>query len=177
MIILEQKDSIQELWDKVSEENNVQNNRQRYNVIHRHAFAVACLEQTVLTTKTIGRILGRDHATVIHSRKNHKWNLINDKTYARVYHLFSEEIIKCADRYDQGLQEILNSRIARVDDDFLVTQYKDSYERKIKRLQDKYDTELEVLRHQLKATTKALKRAEERNKVLNHECLRLKNLL
>ena len=177
MIILEQRTSIQELWESVCKEHNVENNRQRYNVIHRHAFAVACLEQTMLPMKTIGRIISRDRSTVIHSRKNHKWNLINDKTYTRIYHLFSEEIAKCAEEYDSGLQEVLNNRVARVGDESLVRQYQDSYERRIKRLEDKYESEREVLQHKLKATSKALKRAEERNKVLNNECLRLKNLL
>lgn len=177
MIIIEQRQSIQDFWDKVCKENNVQNNRQRYNVIHRHAFAVACLDNTMLSMKTIGSIIGRDHATVIHSRKNHKWNAIHDKTYIRLYHFFSQEVGKCAEEYDAGLQEVISNRVATVGDDSLVGQYKDSYERKIKRLQDKYETELEVLRHKLKATSKALKRADERNVVLNNECLRLKNLL
>ena len=95
----------------------------------------------------------------------------------RLYHFFSEEVAKCAEEYDAGLQEVISNRVARVGDDSLVGQYKDSYERKIKRLQDKYETELEVLQHKLKATSKALKRADERNVFLNNECLRLKNLL
>jgi len=177
MIIIEQKDTIQELWERIAREHNVQPTRDRYNVIHRHAFAVACLENTVLPMKQIGKILNRDHATVIHSRKNHKWNLINDKTYARVYNLFTSEIEKTCERYDDQLQELLRERSIKINDSDIINNWELTYERKIKRLQERYVGEVEVLQHTNKSLVKALKRAEERAKNLNAECLRLKNLL
>lgn len=177
MIIVEQFDTIKSLWEELSKECNVKPTRERYNVIHRHAFAVACLENTVLPMKQIGKVLKRDHATVIHSRKNHKWNLIHDKTYARVFHLFSTKIADVCDEYDDKLNDLIRKRAIVINDSDVMDNWELTYERKIKRLQERYVSEIEVLRHTNKSLSKALKRAEERNEALNKECLRLKNLL
>lgn len=177
MIIIHQFDTINKLWSELVEEFNIKNNRERYNVIHRHAFAVACLDNTILSMTKIAKILGRNHATIIHSRKNHKWNVLYDKTYARFFHLFCSKITECCAESDEMLDEVIRSRAVALNNDDLISHLEMIYERKAKRLEQNYMSELELLRHTNKAIVKALKTSEERVQRLNNECLRLKSLM
>ena len=177
MIVLEYQAAVQKIWDKATVEFNVEKSRERHNVIYRHAFSVACLDNTTLSMKVIGRIIGRDHATVIHARKNHSWNIIQEKAYAQAYCFFSEMLSKKTGEHEDIIQEFLRSNTPISTDKSMIQRYTDIYEAKLKRLEGKYEQEIQTLRHENKVLSKTLKIAEERTKDLNTECLRLKNLL
>ena len=177
MIVLEYQDSVQKIWDEAVKQFNVAKTRDRHNVIYRHAFSVACLDHTNLSQKVIGRIIKRDHATVIHARKNHAWNLLRDKTYAKAYLYFGEILSSQTAQHEDIVKELLKEHTIRSGDRSMVERYKDIYENKLGRLEKKYDAELETLRHENKTMSKALQEANKRANELNTECLRLKNLL
>lgn len=72
-------------WDDYSKSRGFTNNRQRGNIIMKHAFFVAVRELTTLSLTEIGNILDKDHATVLHAKKNHLGNLKYLPTYEDVY--------------------------------------------------------------------------------------------
>ena len=59
-------------WSTIEETHDVGRNRERRNVLYSFAFFVACRELSNLSLSTIGRILNKDHATVIHAMKSHE---------------------------------------------------------------------------------------------------------
>ena len=177
MIVLEYQLAVQKIWDDATRQFEIKNSRERHNVVYRHAFSVACLDNTTLSMKVIGRIIGRDHATVIHARKNHSWNIIREKPYAQAYCFFSEMLSKKTNEHEDIIQEFLRTNVSVSTEKGMIERYTDIYEAKLKRLEGKYEQELQSLRHENKVLSKTLKMAEERTRELNTECLRLKNLL
>lgn len=177
MIVLEYQSAVQKVWDRAVKNFEITKTRDRHNVIYRHAFSVACLDHTNLSQKVIGRIIDRDHATVIHARNNHGWNLLRDKTYAKAYLYFGEILSSQTAQHEDIVQDLLKEHTNRTSDRSMIERYTDIYENKLSRLEKKYSSELETLRHENKAISKALKEANKRNNELNTECLRLKNLL
>jgi len=61
------------------------NSRQRRDVIYRHCFLHIIKRNTSLSLTSIGGLLGRDHATVLHACKNHEGNYKYDPDYIIVY--------------------------------------------------------------------------------------------
>jgi len=177
MIAIEYQISIQNIWDNAVAEYDIKPTRERLNVIYRHAFFVACMDNTTLSQKSIGRVVNRDHATVIHARKNHTWNLLKEPRYTDAYRYFSELLSRTSELHDDIVQNILETEKIRIPNRNMISSYTEIYDNKIKRLQAKYNTELETLRYENKTLRKGFKQQCERNEVLNAECLRLKNLL
>lgn len=177
MIVIDQHEKIANYWNQISKKHSIQNNRQRHNVVYRHAFAVSVLENSVIPMKVIGKMIDRDHATVIHARKSHQMNYLYDKKYAAVYLNMSEQIREFVEDYDDNLMALLKSRAVKITDSGLLKELEETLERKVKRLDDKYHLEGETLRLENKVLSKSLKKALERNDVLHKELARLKNLL
>jgi len=177
MIAIEYQISIQNIWDNAVAEYDIKSTRERMNVIYRHAFFVACMDNTTLSQKSIGNIVNRDHATVIHARKNHNWNLLKEPRYTDAYRYFSELLSKTSSQHDDIVRDILEKEKLRIPDRNMISSYTEIYENKIKRLETKYTSELETLRYENKTLRKGFKDQCERNERLNAECLRLKNLL
>jgi hypothetical protein len=177
MIVLDQQQKIADYWKNICKNYSIQNNRQRHNVIYRHAFAMAVLENSVLPMKVIGNMIDRDHATVIHARKNHQTNYLYDKKYAAAYLQISNKIKDFCEEYDDSLMVLLKSRAVKITDEGLLRELEETQERKIKRLEDKYKSEAETLRLENKALSKTLTKALERNHYLHEELARLKNII
>lgn len=177
MIILEYQLAIKKIWEDASKEFNVTKSRDRHNVIYRHAFSVACLDNTTLSIKVIGRITGRHHATVIHARNNHSWNIIREKAYAQAYLFFSDMLSKQTDEYEDVIRNYIRTAEPEMNQKGMIQRYTSIYEGKIERLETKYSEELKTLRHENKTLSKTLKQFQERADNLNKECIRLKNLL
>lgn len=79
------QDMLAAFWDQQAEQYNVTNTRERTNIIHRHAFFTIARASTTLSLASIGGILGRDHATVLHACRNHEINYNYDPSYRIVY--------------------------------------------------------------------------------------------
>ena len=83
---------LEDYWNKYSKNNNVTSSRLHENVIHRHAFCHAVRENARMSLQKIGKIIGRDHATVIWGCKNHEMNYRFDSDYRIVYDNINQEI-------------------------------------------------------------------------------------
>jgi hypothetical protein len=177
MIILEYQLAVKKIWKNAAKQFNIKKSRDRHNVIYRHAFTVACLDNTTLSMKVIGSIIGRHHATVIHARSNHSWNVIRDKAYAQAYLFFSDMLSKQTDEYEDVIRDYIRTAEPEINQKGMIQRYTSIYEGKIERLETKYSEELKTLRHENKTLSKELKNFQERTDNLNKECIRLKNLL
>ena len=51
----------------------------------RHAFSVAAREASDLGVQQLGKVIGRDHATVLHACKNHESNMKFSSIYRQAY--------------------------------------------------------------------------------------------
>jgi len=81
------------LWDKICKENDIVNvSRVRKNVIYRHSFLVAVRKHSTLSLSETGRLMGKDHATVLHACKQHEMNYKFDSNYKMVYYLIDEMV-------------------------------------------------------------------------------------
>jgi hypothetical protein len=73
-------------------EFKVSESRERRSVMFRSAYAVVLLDY--FGPSAIARIIGRDHSTIIHARKNHESNLRYDSDYIRSYGICIDRINK-----------------------------------------------------------------------------------
>lgn len=74
---------LQEEYDNYVIVNKIAKNREHRNVMARFAFMVAARD--IYNTLQIARVMGKNHATVIHAWKNHDINVRFDKQYLRYY--------------------------------------------------------------------------------------------
>lgn len=70
-------------WERYSELFNIKPNRERHNIVCRFAFMVS--SRRAFTTKQIGAVMNKDHATVIHAAKCHEMNLKFDSEYQKMF--------------------------------------------------------------------------------------------
>lgn len=79
------QDILANFWKTHSHEHSVINDRQRRNIIHKHSFFHIARENTTLSLSSIGAVLGKDHATVLHACRNHESNYKYDPTYRFIH--------------------------------------------------------------------------------------------
>tara|TARA_R100001198_G_C5234767_1_gene213027 strand:- start:646 stop:1185 length:540 start_codon:yes stop_codon:yes gene_type:complete len=168
---------VKDYWATIEETHNIRGNRERRNVMYRHGFFTACRELTQLSLKSIGNILHKDHATVLHAIRTHESNYQFDNQYRDIY----TEIYTCLDdiisQSTEQVYEIIKKRTLKIDpssfDDRMVQMYKSKFEQQEKH----YEEKLKQLNRELNTLKKHNARMQERNDELNAEGLRLKNLL
>lgn len=78
-------DMIRSFWFTYSKRHEVKNNRERQNIVHKHAFFVIVRENTALSLASIGSVMGKDHATVLHACRNHESNYRYDPDYRLIH--------------------------------------------------------------------------------------------
>jgi len=84
---------VSKMWEREMENNNITLKcRERRQVMHRYAFMVAVRECTTLTLSETGRIIRKDHATVLHAKKQHETNMRFDTEYKTIYDLYYLEL-------------------------------------------------------------------------------------
>lgn len=83
---------LKRFWQGYSEKHNLTASRERSNVVHRHAFMHIARENLSLTTLMIGRLLGKDHATVLYACKQHLANYKYDSLYKSVWDELNEDV-------------------------------------------------------------------------------------
>lgn len=79
------QDILSTFWNIHSKKHSIKNDRQRRNIIHKHSFFHIARENTTLSLASIGAVLGKDHATVLHACRNHESNYKYDPTYRFIY--------------------------------------------------------------------------------------------
>lgn len=171
--------TLKEYWKQYVINHNIGNSRNREYVIPRHAFSVVCEKYANLPLKVIGSITERDHATVIHAKKNHEANYRFDKMYRSIYNNMESDIITIindsgmeiegVELYESVSEELISLRLQRMET--------------IKRMRGmrlKHLSEINEYEDKLKHydfIKKQNKELYERNKYLQNEVNRLKNLL
>lgn len=164
-------------WETIEHSHNIGKSRDRRNVLYRHAFSVACREVSQLPLASIGKILKKDHATVIHAIKNHESNYRFDNQYRSIY----TEIHAClGDIISQNAEEvyeIVKNKALKIDPDIFTDHMLVMYKQKIENQEKEYTERNDVLQGTVKKLTKHNKQLQKRVDELNAECLRLKNLL
>lgn len=168
---------VKDYWLTIEETHNIRKGRERRNVIYRHAFFTACRQLTQLSLKAIGKVLNKDHATVLHALRVHESNYRFDNQYRDIY----TEIYTCLDdiisQSTEQVYEIVKNRTLKIDpssfDDRMVQMYKSKFEQQEKH----YEEQLTQLNRELASLKKHNKQLQERNEKLNSEALRFKNLV
>ena len=167
--------AVKSFWKGYAEQKKVGTSRERYNVIHRHAFMHIAREHLYLTTVMIGRVLGKDHATVVHACKKHESNYRWDGMYRSVWDNMNDEmqdmllvhgIVPKSIEHSSDVTDVhfkfidVSRRLRSLIQEF--SEYKVAVARDLKRVKE------------FKEYTKGI---QKRNDELNQELLRLKKLL
>lgn len=164
-------------WSTIEESHQIGKSRHKRNVFYRHAFFVACREVTQLSLATIGKMLNKDHATVIHALRGHEMNYRFDtqyrNIYTEIYSCLNDLIVDNTEKVYEVIKNKANNINAEAFNDHLVQMYKQKFERQ----EDHYKAKLEPLNAELNKLRKHNKQLQKRVDDLNNECLRLKNLL
>lgn len=85
--------AVNRFWNTYSAEKNYIDNRQRCNIVLKHSFAVIARDNTALSLSEIGSVLSKDHASILHAKKNHESNLKYLPDYERVYKDMKREML------------------------------------------------------------------------------------
>ena len=175
IVVIDQQMMLQSLWKQLKEQEGITDNRQRGNVIWKHAFSVAVIEQTSLSLQRIGQIINKNHATIIHAKKQHESNYAYDTKYRMCYERISDSIANIVDEYDVEVKKAMRARSTIVNPS--LDRLEEEWEKKLQRQQRKFSEQHADLEKKYIAVSKALKLQTKRAEELNIECRRLKNLL
>lgn len=176
-ITIDQTLFIQTLWKEIQQANQIRDNRIRENIRWKHAFMCVVSEQTVLSLKEIGRVLNKDHATVIHARKMHESNMLCDERYRNIYNMISAEVEETLDQYQDQIFEVIRDKHIPINGAATEESIVLMYEERIQSLKKRHKKEILQLKSENSILTKEYQRALLRAQGLNEECKRLKNLL
>lgn len=174
---LDQELLAKDFWESILIMYDLKDNRQRRNIIYKHSFFVCCRELTTLSLSSIGKLLGKDHATVLHAIRKHSANYMYDSIYRAVYDQMYDSFSKKVESFNEGINEMINKRISRMDVDSFSTVMVKMYKDKLARQHSAYELQIETLKRENNILSKQLRTSRARAEHLNNECLRLKNLL
>lgn len=175
IVVIDQQAMLKSLWENLKEVEGIKDNRERDNVIWKHAFSVAVLEQTSLSLQRIGSIMNKNHATILHAKKQHDSNLTYDAKYRQCYHQISEAIADIVDEYDAEVRKAIRSRTTIVNPS--LDKLEKDFELKLLNQQRRADERYEELLRKYEFIANQLKLQTARANKLNEEAKRLKNLL
>ena len=162
-------------WEEYSRVNNVGQSRERPNVIHRQAFMHIARNNVSLPLQRIGRLLGKDHSTVIYACRVHEGNYKYDGDYRMVWDNLNREL------EDYLLGHGIVPKTISNDGDVKEVHYKflDISRRLRKKIQE-FESYKKTIKNDLKkisVSKEYIRNLEERNNNLHKEVMRLKNLL
>ena len=146
---------------------NFVDNRKRENIIVKHAFCVAATELTNLSLATVGSIINKDHATVLHAKRKHKDNMRFLSNYKHVYKNIHKSLTLNLD-YGNDLEDAES-----------VTEIKELRSRLVDMSQKlrKIIVDANELNYKNDLLMKHNNNLQIRNERLNRELVRVKNLL
>ena len=168
---------LEEYWNVLQETHNLTESRERRNVIFRHAFSTAARHFSNLSLSSIGKIMRKDHATVLHAINSHEQNYTYDQTYRDTFDLLSNQIADRINKYSEDLEQIMADRLSKINVDVYQNSLIVMYKKKLEKAERVYQDQVKALKHDLSIVSKQLRHHRKRGEELNEECLRLKNLL
>ena len=175
--LIDQQMMLHEYWESLVNTHNIADNREHRNVMYRHAFFTAARHFSNLSLSVIGKVVGRDHATVLHACKMHKNNYTFDKIYRTTFDTMAHSISELIEEHTDNLEKVMSAKLndmnSQVYENSLVTMYK----HKLEKTEKVYEERISAIKHDLKIAVKQLRHFQNRAEKLNKECLRLKNLL
>lgn len=176
--LLDQEMLMTDFWETLCQTHQVIDNRERRNVIYRHAFMSACRKFSNLSLATIGKICGgRDHATVLHAKRSHSANYMYDSTYRGAYDAIANSIVERIDTHTDKVEALMMQKLNQEDIDSYTQSMVSVYKKKMEKQRDKYEERIDLLKKELNIIRVHLRKQTKRADKLDKECLRLKNLL
>jgi len=174
IIVIDQQMMLTAFWNELKARHNIEDNRRRENVVWRHAFSVAATQQTSLALQKIGRIMGKDHATIIHARKQHASNFNYDTAYKQCFLQVNAQLADLMSTYNTEVNRALTNRLSVAPEfEHLIEQH----QKELVRIQRNADQRYQALQEKYTAVASELKRQTERTKDLNERVKRLQNLV
>jgi hypothetical protein len=170
--------AVNKFWNRYTKSKGYIDNRQRCNIIIKHAFSVACRKHTSLSLSEIGGVINKDHATVLHAGKNHDANIKYLANYERTYKEVERELLQTMYHQDDisSAEEI--HTIKELRERLIMISQKLRY--KILELNYLYKQESSLPIRMEEENTflkKHNRELHERNKRLEKELARVKNLI
>jgi hypothetical protein len=164
-------------WKSMVDSHHVGSNRERRNVLYRFAFFVSCRETSSLSLSTIGRIIKKDHATVLHAIRSHEGNYRFDAQYREIYTEMHTCLSDIIGSNTEKVYDAVKQRALQINPDFYENHIIQTYKQRLDTQDREYKETIETLKDTLLQTQKHNKILQKRMNWLNDECLRLKNLL
>lgn len=164
-------------WISIVDSHHVGANRERRNVLYRFAFFVSCRETSNLSLSNIGRIIKKDHATVLHAMRSHETNYRFDAQYREIYTEMHSSLSDIIGKNTEKVYDSIKKRALQINPDFYENHIIKTYKQRLDKQEVEYKETIETLKDTLLKTQKHNKILQKRMNWLNDECLRLKNLL
>lgn len=163
--------ALTDYWNGFKKEHGVTETRERGNVRFRHAFAVAVKTTCKLSLKSVGIMIGRDHATVLHAMRQHDGNMKYDSVYRSIYKSIETDV---AEITEKDFMEYLIQEDMNIDDGERELRVRClSLSRRLRNLKSDFNQ----LRKEHKVVSRHNRKLQDRNNKLNAELMRVKNLL
>lgn len=154
----------------------VKDNRQRKNIIHKHAFLKIMKDVTTLSLADIGSILNKDHATVLHAAHNHETNYKFDINYRWTYHKILDQVQDFMLDIDVIPLTMMDSHKNVDSSHFKFLELSQRLRKKIAEF-DAYKNSVKDDIKRINTVDSYIRSLEARNDKLNKEILRIKNLV
>lgn len=166
--LVTQESVLVELWKNLVKDYDITSSRKRNNVRFRHAFATCVRVHSDLSLMAIGKLLGKDHATVLHAMKQHEMNYLYDATYRKIYEDITKYVEKALDQY--RLNDIKDlTQISSISADAalqmknrLLNRQIQDLKKEIHLIQERHELELKRLSKFTKQLTKERDELEDR---------------
>ena len=171
LLVITQENILKELWKNYKRAYKIDDSRVRKNVLLRYAFILNAKKHSNLSLKTLGNLIERDHATVIHAQKAHETNFLYDDTYRKIYSVMSDRIKKALLEYRlETAEELVESLGIDVDPALEIKVLK----KNLKALQEEIEMLQDLHKKEKKAWVRQTKDLQERNEKLHDMILDLK---
>ena len=165
-----------EFWTQYCHKMGVQDNRQRKNIIHKHAFLKIMKDVTTLSLADIGSILNKDHATVLHAAHNHETNYKFDINYRWIYHNLLDQVQEFMLKIDVISVSMIEEEKNAGSSHFKFLELSQRLRKKIAEF-DAYKKSMKDEIKRINTVDSYIKSLEARNDKLNRELIRIKNLV
>ncbi len=169
--------TLSKFWDNVVKERKVTDSRARGNVIYRHAFSSICYDVSTLPIVQIASIIKRDHATVIHAVRVNEENRKYDPRYESVYVWMHNEISKALKDHIDERSALVMARVRKTNPDIDIDSLVEGINREWNLKTSITIEENKKLKKEHEGIIKQLQFLTARNKLLESELKRVKNLL
>lgn len=168
--------ALNDFWITYAEKHKVVNNRERPNVVKKHAFSHISRTNTSVSLNGIAGILGKTHATILHACRQHDANYSYDPDYRLIYDDMFNEMEDFL-LLNGVVPKTIHPHVSEVEDvHFKFVDVSRRLRNKIKEFES-YRKSVEVDMKNIKHIKTHSKELQERVWKLERDLVRMKNLL